>query len=202
MLVLSYPLDQIDFRDWARSTLGVDRLEDLHLLPDARPFANYVGRLEHYVGLLRNNFNNVRRPYMRLLDLIKPLFDGVTLRQDPPSFRCHLVGGGTASAFHRDGDAKYNIEPGVINCWVPLTTVGGNNSLFIESEYGSENYQPVSLEPGQALIFDAFHLKHGSISNNTANTRVSFDFRFQPNNVERARALNLYPVEQPVGAPA
>jgi ectoine hydroxylase-related dioxygenase (phytanoyl-CoA dioxygenase family) len=74
---------------------------------------------------------------------------------------------------------------------VPLTTVGGSNSIYIESECGSEDYHPVSLEPGQILLFDAFHLKHGSLRNDTATTRVSFDFRFQPNIPDRVRELGI-----------
>ena len=189
MLVLRYPLEQIDFRPWARSTLSVERLEDLHLRPDPIPFANYVSRLEHYANLLKNNFGRVVDQYLKLVDLVAPLFDGVALRQRPPSFRCHLSGAGTVSAFHRDGDRKYGIPPGTINGWVPLTTVGGANSIYIETERGSEDYRPVSLRPGQILIFDAFHLKHGSYPNDTLATRVSFDFRFLPNNPARAREL-------------
>jgi len=191
MLVLSYPLDQIDFRPWARSALGVESLEDLHLRADPVPFANYVARLNYYKRILENNFSAVVDQYLELTKFVAPLFDGINLRQNIPSFRCHLAGAGSASDFHRDGDPEYRITPGVINGWLPLTSVGGRNSIYIESELGSEDYHPVSLEPGEILIFDAYHLKHGSYANNTPSTRVSFDFRFLPKNPARARDLGI-----------
>src|SRR4051794_34884738 len=113
MLVRSYPLESIDFRPWAQSVLSVARLEELHLHPDPRQFANYVERLQHYAGLLRDNFAPVREQYLALVDLVAPLFGGLVLRQAVPSIRCHLAGAGTASSFHCDGDPKYGITPGV-----------------------------------------------------------------------------------------
>lgn len=195
LLVLSYPLDRIDFRPWARSTLAAESLEDLHLRPDPVPFAHYVGRLNYYKHLLEDNFGAIVDQYLELARFVAPLFDGISLRQNVPSFRCHLAGAGSASEFHRDGDPEYKITPGVINGWLPLTTVSGRNSLYIESERGSEDYRPVSLQPGKILIFDAYHLKHGSYANDTPSTRVSFDFRFLPKNPARARELGIVATE-------
>jgi hypothetical protein len=192
MLVVDYPLDEIDFRPWAEKTLAVERLEDLHLRADPAPFRNYVERLNYYTNLLKKNFDPVLGLYLRLVDCVAPLFDGVALRQRPPSFRCHLAGAGTGSSFHRDGEPKYGITPGTINAWVPLTTVRDANSIHIESQCGAEDYQAVSLEPGQILIFDAFHLKHGSYANNTNSTRVSFDFRFLPKDPALAHRMGIY----------
>jgi hypothetical protein len=195
MLVLRYPLDRIDFRPWARSILAVKRLEDLHRLPDPLPFANYVDRLNHYKHLLTDNFDAVAEQYRALASFVAPLFEGINLRQNVPSFRCHLAGAGSASDFHRDGDPEYRITPGVINGWLPLTDVGGKNSLYIEWEPGSEDYRPVTLQPGEILIFDAYHLKHGSYANDTESTRISFDFRFLPKNPARARELGILATE-------
>ena len=195
MPVLTYSLERIDFRPWACSLLGVDRLEDLHLRPDPEPFAHYGKRMNYYVDLLKRNFTSVLDEYFALADVVGVLFDGIELRQKPPTFRCHLAGAGTVSGFHRDGDAKYGITPGIINAWVPLTTVDGNNSIHIESEWGSEDFRPVSLEPGEVLIFDAFHLKHGTYPNDTQTSRVSFDFRFLPHDPERVRELGIFAAE-------
>lgn len=195
MLVLSYPLERIDFRPWAQSVLSVDRLEDLHLRPDPVHFAHWVERLNYYAGLLKANFDAVADQYLDLVNFVAPLFEGVELRQRPPSFRCHLPGAGTVSAFHRDGDPKYGVPPGIINGWVPLTPVAGDNSIYIEIGRGSDDCRPVSLQPGQILIFDAFHLKHGSYANTTRTTRVSFDFRFLPHNPVRAHELGIWPAQ-------
>jgi hypothetical protein len=191
MLVAEYALERIDFRPWARSVLSAERLEDLHLRADPQPFANYVERMRYYAGLLCDNFASVVSQYRELVDLIAPQFGGVMLRQGVPSIRCHLAGAGTASSMHRDGDPKYGITPGVINCWVPLTKTEGNNSLHIESAPGLADCRPISLAPGQLLIFDAFNLLHGSYPNDTQSTRISFDFRFLPNEPARARELKI-----------
>lgn len=206
MLVVPYPLDQFDFRDWARATLSVDSLELLHLRPDPLAFANYTERLRYYADLLANNFGVVQNQFCEFVDrVVAPFFGGVLNFQTRPSFRCHLVGAGTASAFHRDGDEKYGIVPGSINGWLPLTPVGGNNSIYIETEFDSEVFRPIELQPGELLIFDAYHLRHGSYGNDTNQTRVSFDFRFRPANRDRARALGLYarePLDRSGGQPA
>src|SRR3954453_21788687 len=115
LLVLSYALESIDFRPWAESVLGVEQLSELHLRPDPVPFANYVGRLDYYGGLLTRSFDAVRDQYFELVELVAPLFGGVVLQQLTPSVRCHLAQAGTASSFHRDGDPKYGVTPGTIN---------------------------------------------------------------------------------------
>jgi hypothetical protein len=191
MIEVVYPLAEVDFRPWARSVLGVESLEDLHERDDPRPFAHYVERLEFYTGLLKDNFGEVEREYMALVDLVAAIFGGVELRQRPPSFRCHLVGAGTVSSFHRDGDAKYGITEGIVNCWVPLTAVGGTNSLYVESAPGSADHRPISLGPGRMAIFDAYHLEHGSRPNRSERSRVSFDFRFLPTDRDRTRELGF-----------
>ena len=195
MPILTYPLERIDFRPWACSLLGVERLEDLHLRPDPVRFAHYGKRMNYYARLLASNFGLVTDRYLQLADLVAPLFDGIVLRQRLPTFRCHLAGAGQISGFHRDGDPEYKITPGVINAWVPLTTVSGSNSIYIESKVGSQDHRPVSLRPGEMLIFDAYHLSHGSHRNETHSTRVSFDFRFLPNNPARARELGIRATE-------
>jgi ectoine hydroxylase-related dioxygenase (phytanoyl-CoA dioxygenase family) len=97
--------------------------------------------------------------------------------QVPPSFRFHFSRKGSSS-FHRDRD--YGVDPAHLNVWIPFTRVWGSNSIWIESEEGKGDYSPVSLEYGQALIFDGPNLCHGSVWNNTTSTRVSMDFRFSP----------------------
>jgi hypothetical protein len=189
-VVAGYPLERIDFRPWARAALGVERLEDLHELPDPRPFASYPERLRHHCELLKGEFAAVEPLYLALVDLIGTLLGGLRLRQTIPSFRCHLVGAGTASALHRDGDPKYGVSEGVINGWVPLTAVDGANSLWVESAVGAGDHAPVSLRPGEVLLFDAFHLEHGSVANSTESSRVSFDFRFIPDEPDRLAALS------------
>jgi len=191
MFVTTYELADMDFRPWAREVLDVDRLEDLHHRPDPAVFGTYVERLNHYCGLLTRDFDRVDGAYQALVGFVSDLVGGLELRQRPPSFRCHLPGGGTASAFHRDGDPQYGITRGAINVWVPLTRVRDTNTLYVETAAGSDDLRPVELDPGELMIFDAYHLLHGSYANTTDQTRVSFDFRFLPHDLDRIAALGI-----------
>ena len=67
-----------------------------------------------------------------------------------------------------------------MNIWVPLTKVWGDNSLWVESEIGAKDFTPITMRPGQALIFDGVNLGHGSKINTTISSRISFDFRVAP----------------------
>ncbi|WP_424530084.1 hypothetical protein ACOZ38_10920 [Sphaerisporangium viridialbum] len=98
--------------------------------------------------------------------------------QRVPTFRIHLPGNVAVGEFHTDGD--YNHGDGEINFWVPFTPAWGSNSVWIEDELGSAKYEPVTLNPGQALVFDAVNWSHGNVVNETGHTRVSFDFRCIP----------------------
>jgi len=72
------------------------------------------------------------------------------------------------------------LKNGRLNVWLPLTPVWDENSIWIESEEGKEDFVPVELDYGQGLVFDDSNLRHGSKANQTPSTRVSFDFRFAP----------------------
>ncbi len=190
MLIQRYDLEAYDFRAWACRALDCDDLGTLHHRQDPADFENYVDRLRHYVSCLEAAFIDIEPLYVRFVDaVVAPLFGELATVQHPPSFRCHLVGGGSCSALHRDGDSKYNVTPGVLNAWLPLTPVSGTSSLFVETAFGSGRLRPVTLEPGEVLFFDAFHLAHGSIGNRTETTRVSFDLRFLPADLKRGRRL-------------
>jgi ectoine hydroxylase-related dioxygenase (phytanoyl-CoA dioxygenase family) len=52
-------------------------------------------------------------------------------------------------------------------------------TIWMESEYEKNDFQPKELEVGEFLIFDSA-LKHGNEINREEYTRVSFDFRVIP----------------------
>ena len=93
-----------------------------------------------------------------------------------PKFRVHLSGTQSASGFHRD--AHITKRPEQINVYLPFTDVFDGNTLWCEDDYGSENFIPLNLTYGQALLWDGGYLKHGTVINDTGFTRVSCDFRF------------------------
>jgi hypothetical protein len=98
--------------------------------------------------------------------------------QRVPTFRVHFPGNVAVGEFHTDGD--YNHGAGEINFWVPFTPTWGTNTVWVEQELGRGDYRPVELTPGQVLVFDSVHWRHGNKLNDTSSTRVSFDFRCIP----------------------
>ena len=193
MPVLSYDPLQIGLTAWAKSTFGVEELEELHLLPDPVFFKNYAERLDYRVNQLKNNVDAINEALIRIKEEVLVPFVGEVKRfQLPPSIRCHLAGAGTASAFHKDGEAKYGVSANSLNLWIPLTRVYGNNSIYIEQTMDSGNYQPVTLNPGEILVFDAYNLTHGSNPNTTKSSRVSLDIRFVPKDITIAQNLGIY----------
>ena len=98
------------------------------------------------------------------------------LYQRIPTFRVQLPDNKAVGGIsHRDKD--YNHPPEEINFLVPLTSMIGSNSLFVESAEGLRDFRVLELHPGQLLIFNGANLEHGNLPNTSGWTRVSFDFR-------------------------
>ncbi|MGB5944422.1 MAG: hypothetical protein WBG71_16170 [Leeuwenhoekiella sp.] len=111
-------------------------------------------------------------------DVIQPQYDEPIYYQKKPTHRLlyHNVEG--VSRFHRDSDYGHN--PAEINYFVPQTEAFDSNTLWIESEIGKKDFEPVNLKPGQFVRFKGVNLEHGAKNNTTEKTRVSFDFRVIP----------------------
>lgn len=140
----------------------MSELEKIHLRSDIEKFTykDTVDQIELCRRLLVKNFVLCEVLYIDFIEsVLAPLYDGVKAYQKPPSFRLHYSQRGSSS-FHRDRD--YGVKNGRLNLWVPLTRVWGENSIWIESEVGKEDFAPVELSYGQALIFDGSNLCHGS----------------------------------------
>ena len=132
---------------------------------------------------LRRMMQNLRddSPFYQLYhafvhDFIAPAFGGKIGYSLHPKMRVHLAGTTGVSRWHRDADITG--RPEQINVWVPFTDTFDTNTLWVETDYGSGDYQPVGVRYGQALIFDGGYLAHGTVPNETGSTRVSLDFRF------------------------
>ncbi|HEY0426657.1 MAG TPA: hypothetical protein VGC76_02520 [Pyrinomonadaceae bacterium] len=176
--IIEYDTEKYNFREWASSVLRVQQLEKIHERADIKNYDGVVKQIRVCRDELYHSFNLCQEIYIDFIkSVIAPLFGGIHGYQIPPSFRFHYSQKGSSS-FHRDRD--YGVQDGRLNVWLPLTRVWGTNSIWIESEEGSEDFSPVELEYGQALIFDGANLYHGSKWNTTDSTRVSFDFRFAP----------------------
>ena len=119
------------------------------------------------------------RTYHRFInDVVALRYGGKISYSAHPTFRVHLAGSPAVSKWHRDVDVTGREDQ--INAWVPFVDVEGANSLWIEQDYGTADYAPVSLRYGEMLLFDGGLLSHGSVTNTSDVTRVGMDFRFAP----------------------
>jgi hypothetical protein len=65
-----------------------------------------------------------------------------------------------------------------VNVWIPLTPVGGTNSLWLESVPGKQDFQPLEVDEfGTAVLFWGNQCEHYSVANDTNTTRLSLDLR-------------------------
>ena len=100
--------------------------------------------------------------------------------QRRPTMRVHLSGAKAMGKPHADGLEPYNHQPGEVNVWVPLTKVWGSNSLTSETAPGLGDFHSFDAAPGEFVRFDGNRCWHYTTANDTARTRVSFDFRVVP----------------------
>ena len=127
---------------------------------------------------LANSFEEIFENYCSFVsDVIVDNVGKISLYQSPPSFRFHYCERGS-SVFHKDRD--FGVEEGRLNIWVPLTEVWGDNSLWVKSKIGAKDFKPITIHPGQVLVFDGVNLRHGLKINTTNSSRISFDFCVMP----------------------
>jgi hypothetical protein len=184
--LLTYDTDRFPFAAWlAAEVFKVQRLDDLHVdwqrykqrkgLPDGLGYGDNL--------LLRSLMQKLpdHSPFYRLYHaftrrVIAPEFGHKISYSSHPKMRVHLAGTPTVSKWHRDAEVTNRDDQ--MNVWLPFTDTYDSNTLWIETEYGRQDYKPVTVRYGQALVFDGGYLTHGTVANNTHKTRVSADFRF------------------------
>jgi hypothetical protein len=176
-LVIDFDGEAHGFRSWMQSALGVEDLARLH---ETGPFAplrpNDRSLLARWSALCQQRLRELMPLVAAFVDgELSRLFQSRPELRHPPRFRFHPPGWDSISPYHKE--SAYGLAQGASNVWVPLTPVAGSNSLWVESAEDRRDFRPVELRYGQALVFDAVRLTHGSQRNRTRSTRVSFDFR-------------------------
>jgi hypothetical protein len=184
--VISFATDRYPFDKFlAESIFKVPRLDYLHVSwaeRTGRDKASYADNLE-----LRKLMQDLPddSPFYELYkkwiaEFIAPKFGKRISYSAHPKMRVHLARSGSVSDFHRDADVTGRADQ--INCYLPFTDVFDTNTLWSESARGLEDYSPLNLKYGEALIWNGGFLKHGTFRNGTNHTRVSCDFRFSVKN--------------------
>lgn len=74
-------------------------------------------------------------------------------------------------------DIQYDHSIATINFYIPLTSIGNSNSLFLESLPGLEDWHPIEGKYGNIKRFAGGINMHWTALNLTNTTRVSLDFR-------------------------
>ncbi|GMI52709.1 hypothetical protein TeGR_g14313 [Tetraparma gracilis] len=127
---------------------------------------------------LRGELLEAVQNFVRLV-VMPDLGTDCVVHQPLPTLRIHLPHTGkNLGGRHRDGD--YYRQPTEVNYWVPLTRVGGSNSLWAESEPGREDFRPFEGHWGSCTRFWGNQCEHYTVENETETTRVSFDLRCVP----------------------
>lgn len=178
---LEYDRDRYPFaRYFCEAVFAVDSLEMLHHSHWFRPgsragYADNLRLRERMQRLpLTSGFYSIYDRFVR--QVVVRHFGGRLSYARCPKMRVHLAGTGSVSRWHRDADVTGRLEQ--INLWLPATDCFAGNTLWVEDDYGSGRYQPIAVRHGQALFFDGGLLSHGTVANDTASSRVSFDLRF------------------------
>lgn len=131
-----------------------------------------------YLMALHKMRPGFRSSYLDFMeDEVQPLFDEPVVFQTVPTFRVHTPGNIAVGEYHTD--AKYGHPEEAVNFWVPVTNANGSNSLHVQTSEDTEP-RPIDIKYGEFVIFDGVRLPHGNEINETAKTRVSFDFRVIP----------------------
>lgn len=111
-------------------------------------------------------------------DIYKTFFpeEKIMIFQSFPSVRLQFENSITVPP-HCDSDELGCHPIGERNFLVPITKMFNSNTLFIESEPGKKDYQPINLEYGNLLYFNGNKCIHYNERNKEGKLRISLDFR-------------------------
>jgi len=186
-VVLPYDVDRFPFRRLMATHLCVGSLEMVHTrfgAPTITPNNDQETALHRAMYRVGEEFHAVYRSFVR--DWLQPLVGEPVVFQAVPSFRYQSPGTVAVGRWHRDSD--FGHAPAEMNIWVPLTTTERSSAVWIESAPGAQDYAPVPVPHGSAMLFDAVSLKHGNVENVSGKTRVSFEFRVVRESCYEARS--------------
>jgi ectoine hydroxylase-related dioxygenase (phytanoyl-CoA dioxygenase family) len=192
--IFEYNVDEYNFREVIVKFVKCSELESLHEIKsyDLFDLSNDQTSVFHrnfYDSCeVDDSFDTLYKQFVSNV-VTKYLGDKSVIYQKRPTFRVCLEGNIAVAEFHKD--SNYNHPEEEINFFIPVTDCSNNNTIWIEKEIDSEDYEPVTLKYGQVLVFKGGLYKHGNKVNDTGQTRVSFDFRvIKESEYEESKFLN------------
>ena len=128
-------------------------------------------------GELAPNYERLDEIYHNFVrDVIGPQMGGGVIQyQRAPTLRVYTPSVVPMGKMHNDRD--YNHQPSEINFWLPLTTVFGTNTMWVESEENKGDFHPLTMKYGEYVSFYGNKCRHYTVPNDSDRTRVSLDFR-------------------------
>ena len=189
MKTFGYSTAKYPIRELIKTALGVSSLSLIH--KDEKfiynnKFKRKIDQSTHYHKLFyelarTKEFSVLYREF--LLDCVKPIFQEEIVFQKIPTFRIHFPGNIAVGEYHRDRDYRdsdWAKDVKEKNFFLPITDAFDTNTIWVESEEGKEDFQPMIKEYGQFVMWDGLNLKHGNKTNKETLSRISFDFRVMP----------------------
>lgn len=177
-LIFHYDTGRWNFRQLVAEFFGTGDLEHLHdthffnpRYPGKKNSADVSKELKEAMGPRANALLD-----SLIYDHIAGFIGPIKGRQPSPMWRINFHGSRAVLRFHRD--QEYGQTANLINLWLPVTSVWGSNSMYVESSAGASDFKPLELEFGQAFIFRGYDLLHGTMDNDSGSTRITCDLRF------------------------
>lgn len=172
--IYKYDTSLYDFRSLVIEALEINNLEELHKKENGN--SSNSDNIQWDKKFYENNFkfNNLYLEFIK--NFIKPLFNDETIvYQKQPEIQFHLSGDTNSSQFHKDSDYEY--PPNQINFWIPFVDTFSTNTIWIESDIGTNNFCPKGIDYGEILKFDGFNFRYGNKVNDTGISTSSICFR-------------------------
>lgn len=172
--IYKYDTSLYDFRSLVIEALEINNLEELHKKENGN--SSNGDNIQWDKKFYENNFkfNNLYLEFIK--NFIKPLFNDETIvYQKQPEIQFYLSGDTNSSQFHKDSDYEY--PPNQINFWIPFVDTFSTNTIWIESDIGTNNFCPKGINYGEILKFDGFNFRYGNKVNDTGISTSSICFR-------------------------
>lgn len=180
--IVTYDVQTHPFRQYFETLYKTTDLEHLHSQLDTYEVANLQ---DVETNIHKQFYTDIKtNPAFKTLycNFVKDIFkrfypnEPVMIYQSFPSVRFQFINS-TAVPPHYDSDDIGQHPLGERNFLVPITAMYGTNRLFIESEPGKADYEGMTMNYGDLLVFNGNRCTHLNKINVEPTLRISLDFR-------------------------
>jgi len=186
MKKFNYNIKKYDFANEIKKLYNISNLDNIHsewdkaisydVLDDVKTDQRTVYHKHFYDNVNTTNWYSLYEKFIS--EVVVKIVGEPIYFQKIPTFRVHQPKNLAVAAYHKDSDYSHSIHE--MNFFLPLTKAFGNNTVWVESEIGKEDYLPMEADYGELWYWNGATLKHGNKLNDTGKARVSVDFRIIP----------------------